>query len=193
MIGGRGAGRYISAMVMFQASSTADQVAGESVRAALDALGIWRSKGVRIFADHGLPEPEAGTWYPLQHYLDALRHIYEKIGPATVVDIGKRLVTNNKFPPTITTLEQALSTLDEAYRARHRGADLGFFRFEQLEERQLRMTIRNPYPCELDRGVVQGLATRFRPPGAVGLRVTHPDEQHCRKHGAEECVLDVTW
>jgi hypothetical protein len=180
-------------MQTFQASSSADRVAGESIRAALEALGIWRAKGERIMAEHGLPEPRPGEWYPFQAYLDALRHMYEKIGPATIVDIGKKLVANNKFPPGIDTLEQALATLDAAYRARHRGSELGFFRFEKLDDRRLRMTIRNPYPCELDRGVVQALAQRFRPPRAVGLRVAHPDEQHCRKHGADECVLEVTW
>ena len=180
-------------MRTFQASSSADQVAGESIKAALDALGIWRAKGVKILAEYGLLEPRPGEWYSFQAYLDALRHMYEKIGPATIVDIGKRLVLDNPFPAGIDTLEQALSTLDGAYRARHRGAELGFFRFERLGDRRLRLTIRNPYPCELDRGVVQAMAQRFRPEGAMAVRVTHADERQCRKHGAEECVLEVGW
>ena len=55
------------------------------------------------------------------------------------------------------------------------------------------MTIRNPYPCELDRGVVTALVQRFRPPASPLSRVEHVSDARCRKNGAEACELRVTW
>jgi hypothetical protein len=180
-------------MAVFKASAPTDRVAGASIVAALDTLGMWRSRGVKILEEHGIVDPRPGEWYPFQAYLDALRFIYEKIGPATVGEIGKKLVAGNDFPPTIDSIEAALSTLDGDYRLRHTGTDIGSFRYEPKGPREAAMTIRNPYPCELDRGVVTALVQRFRPSASPLARVDHVDAASCRKKGAPACVLRVTW
>jgi hypothetical protein len=168
-------------MAVFKASAPTDRVAGASIVAALDTLGMWRSRGVKILEEHGIVDPRPGEWYPFQAYLDALRFIYEKI------------VAGNDFPPTIDSIEAALSTLDGDYRLRHTGTDIGSFRYEPKGPREAAMTIRNPYPCELDRGVVTALVQRFRPSASPLARVDHVDAASCRKKGAPACVLRVTW
>lgn len=183
----------MSTMAVFRASAPTDRVAGDSILAALDTLGMWRSRGVKILEEHGIVDPRPGEWYPFQAYLDALRFIYERIGPATVGEIGKKLVAGNEFPPSIDSIEAALSSLDHDYRLRHSGADVGSFHFERKGPREAAMTIRNPYPCELDRGVVAALVQRFRPPASPLARVDHVDATSCRKAGASTCVLRVRW
>ena len=180
-------------LALFQASSPSDRVSGASLLAAIDTLGVWRARGIKILEEHGIVDPQPTEWYPWQAYLDALRYIYEKVGPATVGEIGKKLVAGNAFPPTIDSIEAALSTLDHDYRLRHHGADIGSFRFERTGTREGAMTIRNPYPCELDRGVVTALAQRFRPPASPLTRVEHVDAARCRKQGAACCELRVSW
>lgn len=180
-------------MAAFKASAPTDRVAGASILAALDTLGMWRSRGAKILEEHGIVDPRPDEWYSFQAYLDALRFIYEKIGPATVGEIGKKLVAGNDFPSTIDSIDAALSTLDQDYRSRHSGADVGSFRYEPKGPREAAMTIRNPYPCELDRGVVAALVQRFRPAASPLARVDHVDEESCRKRGAPACVLRVTW
>ncbi len=180
-------------MKTFSASSPDDRVAGASILAMLDALGVWRTRGVKILDEHGIGDPQAASWYSLQSYLDAMRFIYEKIGPATIADIGRKLVATNSFPPEIDSLDAALSTLDDAYRLRHRGHDIGYFKYARVTERAATMEIHNPYPCELDRGVVSALAKRFRSPTATTVHVEHESADSCRKSGAESCLLTVTW
>ena len=180
-------------MAVFQASAPSDRVAGASILAALGTLGMWRGRGVKILEEHGIVDPRPDQWYSWQAYLDALRHIYEKIGPATVGEIGKKLVAGNEFPPHIDSIDAALRTLDHDYRQRHVGSNVGFFRYEPKGEREVVMTIENPYPCELDRGVVTALVQRFKPASSPLARVEHPDAARCRKQGARACVLRVTW
>jgi hypothetical protein len=184
---------FMQTLTMFQASAPTDRVAGASILAALDTLGMWRARGVKILEEHGIVDPAPNEWYSFQAYLDSLRFIYEKIGPATVTEIGKKLVAGNEFPPTVDSIEVALAGLDQDYRLRHHGADVGSFRYEQKGPREGAMTIRNPYPCELDRGVVSALVQRFRPPASPLVRIDHADAKSCRKHGAEACVLRVSW
>ena len=180
-------------MMSFKASSPTDQVSGASIRAYVGGLGFYGSRGMQILAEAGIPDPRPDAWYSWQAYLDAQRVVYEKVGPATVGRIGRKLVEEADFPPEIDSIHAALSTLDADYRTRHRGRDVGEFRYERTGERSCTLTIRNPYPCELDRNVVEALCRRFKPADAAAAHVRHASERSCRKHGAEACVLHVHW
>jgi len=177
--------------MLFRASSPKDRILGASIEAYLSALGLSRRRGAQVLADEGIPSVESGKWYPWQAYLNAQRYIYEKVGPHTVGRIGRKLVEGASFPADIDGIHAALSTLDRDYHQRHRGQDVGSFRYERTGERSGRMTIRNPYPCELDRNVIEALCQRFRPADAPVVHVRH--QEGCRNQGASECVIQVHW
>jgi hypothetical protein len=177
-------------MEQFHASSANDQVAGDSILAFINAMGAFRARALKVLEAHGIPEPQPGAWYPLQSYLDALREIHGTGGAAMIAAIGRKLVEGHRFPREIDSVWTALATLDRDYHARHRGDDVGSFQLEQTGPSSARMLVRNPYPCELDRSLIEALAIRFRPPGAL-LRVEHPGT--CRNEGAEVCTLQLRW
>lgn len=179
-------------MEQFRASSSQDQVAGDSILAVVEAMGAFRTRALKLLAEHGIAHPRAGEWYSLQGYLDALRSIYDTRGAATVSVTGRKLVEANPFPPEIDSLEKALASLNTDYRNRHRGNDVGGFRLEPVGERSVRVVVRNPYPCELDRAVVESICQRFRPAGGIP-RVEHEAGAGCRKEGVEACTLLVSW
>jgi hypothetical protein len=177
--------------MLFQASSPDDRISGASIRAYVHALGLLRRRGLQILADQGIEEVDPEEWYPWQAYLNAQRAIYENVGPNTVGVIGRKLVEESEFPPELEGVHAALSELDGDYRLRHRGKDVGGFTYEPTGERSGRVVIRNPYPCALDRQVVEALCRRFRPAESAAVYVRHGDG--CRDDGAGECVLDVSW
>lgn len=177
--------------MLFRASSPNDQILGASIQAFVEALGLSRRRGLIVLSEQGITEVDPATWYPWQAYLNAQRFIYERVGPHTVGRIGRKLVEGSTFPPTIDGIHAALSTLDGDYRLRHRGRDVGSFQYERTDDRAGRITIRNPYPCELDRNVVEALCQRFRPADALMVQVRH--QEGCRNQAAEACVLEVGW
>jgi hypothetical protein len=172
----------------FQAGSSKDQVAGESVRALLAALTAFRSRAERILASHGIVDPQPGHWYSWQSYLDAQREIYERVGSATIKKVGKALVEGHEFPAEIRDLDSALTTLDGDYRARHRARQMGGYRFARTEARAAVLTVATPYPCELDVGLLEAYASRFRPNGAL-IRVLHKGD--CAREQGEACRYQI--
>jgi hypothetical protein len=177
-------------MQLFRASSPQDEVAGDSILAFTNAMGAFRSRALQVLQAHGLPDPAAGTWYPLQSYLDALREIYQTRGPAMISVTGRKLVEGHRFTEAFDGIAAALSSLDRDYHARHRGADVGSYQVSETGPDEVTVIVRNPYPCEIDRAVVEALATRFRPRGSV-VRVEH--DGPCRHDGASACTLRVRW
>jgi hypothetical protein len=180
-------------MQSFQASSPRDRVLGASVRAFVSALGFYGPRGLQILAENGIPDPQPTQWYPLQSYLDAQRDVYHKVGPNTLARIGRRLVQEASFPPALDSIHEALATLDADYHGRHEGTDVGGFAYRRTGDCSCTVEVRNPYPCELDRNVVEELCRRFKPDAVAGVFVRHQEETACRKHGADACVLDVWW
>ena len=177
--------------MLFQASAPTDQVSGASIHAYVHALGLSRRRGLQLLTEQGITDVDPQSWYPWQAYLNAQRAIYEIVGPHTVGRIGRLLVEEATFAPEIDSIHSALSTLDRDYRLRHRGREVGGFTYLPTGDRSGRIGIRNPYPCELDRQVVEALCRRFRPADSLAIYVKH--EGTCRNQGAEECVLDLRW
>jgi hypothetical protein len=182
-----------ASMQVFKASSPRDRVSGASVQAFVAALGFFGPRGVQILSENGIPDPQPTEWYPWQAYLDAQRTVYEKVGPNTLARVGRKLVQETTFPPALDSIHQALSTLDADYHTRHEGSDVGGFRYTRTGDRSCTVEVRNPYPCELDRNVVEELSQRFKPGDSPAVFVSHADEARCRKRGADACLLAVKW
>lgn len=177
--------------MLFQAASPADKVSGASIRAFVHALGLSQRRGLQALAEQGITSVDPDAWYPWQAYLNAQRTVYQTIGPNTVGRVGRKLVEEANFPLAIDSVHAALDTLNGDYRLRHRGRDVGGFVYQATGERSGRMTVRTPYPCELDRHVIEALCQRFRPADSLAVYLKH--QEGCRNQGAEECVFHLHW
>ncbi len=179
-------------MTQFKAFAPGVEVNGETVLAFINGMGPFRNTGLEILAQHGIRDPQPGAWYPQQAWLDAFRQVAEKMGPGTLLAIGKSIPEAAQWPPQVDTLEKALASIDVAYHLNHRGGEIGHYAFESTGPRSARVTCQNPYPSDFDLGIVSAVARRFAPPGkfpAVKLDETAPT----RKKGAEACTYLITW
>jgi hypothetical protein len=69
----------------------------------------------------------------------------------------------------------------------HRGVPPRAITFELQSERSASITTGTPYPCEFDRGVIQGFFQVL-----LGTRVTvQHDQNGCKNDGAPTCTHNV--
>ncbi len=176
----------------FEAFDPKVEVNGETVFSIVDGMGAYKETALRILRDNGINAPKPGDWYPQQHWLNAFREIAENVGPNTIHRIGVKIPQNAQFPPHITSLAAALESIDVAYHMNHRGGEIGHYLFEPAHEGCALLRCENPYPCDFDRGIIEAIAGKFRPPGSV-IRVEHDDAELCRKKGGRVCVYRVIW
>lgn len=54
------------------------------------------------------------------------------------------------------------------------------------------MVCENPYPCDMDLGLIEAIADRFRPPSVLRVRVEHSPGK-CRKSGGKMCEYQIHW
>jgi hypothetical protein len=181
-------------MAQFKAIDPNVEVTGESVQAVVGGMGAFKQAALKILAEHGITNIEAGTWHKQQAWLDAFKTIAEKVGNSTLYTIGLKIPENAIFPPAIDSLGKALAMIDTAYHMNHRNGEIGSFRFQRTGEKSVTMVCDNPYPCDFDRGIIMAFCNRFPPKGSViKAKVIHDDSQPCRKRGADSCTYQVTW
>ena len=171
------------------------EVQGQSFIAILQGMDVVQARALRMLAEKGISPPiQPEGWYPLPVLLAVLQTIIEQIGPATLKGIGRRVPSTAPFPRDIDTLEKALRSIDTAYHATHRGqGHIGSYRYTPGPvPRSARVVSDTPYPCDLEMGIVESLADRFRPSDALGMRLEHTPEA-CRKRGDARCTYQLTW
>ncbi len=179
-------------MAQFKAFAPKVEVNGETILAIVEGMGLVKQMGLRILADQGINDPQPGHWYPQQAWLNAFQTIAEKVGPATLLAIGKTIPLNARWPGHLDTMEKALASIDAAYHMNHRGGDIGSYRFEKTGPNSGKMICRNPYPSEFDRGVISAVARKFARSGVV-LSVTLDETAPTRKNGADSCTFLIEW
>lgn len=171
------------------------QVAGRSILAIRAGMAGVKFIADKVLVKHGLGDVKPDGWYPVESQLATLDEIVAKVGPFTLRSIGKEVPTHLTFPPDINTIEKALASIEVAYRMNHRGgagADLGRYVYKTLGERKGQLVCANPYPCDLDLGITEALADRFRPKQSLWVKVVH-DPAGCRKTGSSSCTYTVEW
>lgn len=176
-------------MPKYKAFSSGAEVNGRTVQSIVEGVGqfssAYKKRALDILENHGLPEPEPGTWYPLQSYLDAFEELTDTIGPKTVKKIGTEIPDLIEWPPEVDSVEAAMAGLDDAYNMNHRGDDIGYYEFEKTGDSEGTMECRNPYPPELDEGLLKGMGEKFSGPGSF-VRVEQTSEGTTRTY-------DVSW
>ncbi|WXB00341.1 serine/threonine protein kinase [Pendulispora brunnea] len=167
-----------------------------------------------ILANHGLGQftdsdwfiPDIRAWWPMEPYIAVFHELVNAVGPIKAIDLGKRLIEYATFPPDFEAkgVHGALALFDIAYHLNHRRGDellfdvesghmidiIGHYHYRgQLDtSHSAVMEAENPYPCELDQGLILGFVRRFHPHAVI-----EHGPAGCRKDGAESCTYYLTW
>lgn len=167
------------------------------------ASQIMLAEGIGAEDEGGIVRVDPEGWYPLDNYLRALQRVTQEVGDQIVYQGGLATPKHAKFPPDIKDVHAALGSIDIAYHMNHRKSGalmfdpttgsmaegIGHYRYQKADARKIIMTCANPYPCELDRGLITAMAKRFEP----NANVTHDRTKPCRKQGGESCTLLINW
>lgn len=178
-------------MQTFQSSDPHAEVLGASIYTIIDAAGTFKRRAEQLLERNGITHLKLEQWYPLQPILNVLKDLYESVGPQTIRQIGRKVLDNAVFPSDINSLEQALASLNVAYHLNHHG-NVGDYKFEKISERSAKMICNQPYPCEMDHGIIISLCNRFRPANVTSVNIKHDASQPCRKRGDEVCIYLIS-
>jgi len=179
-------------MTQFKAYSPEVEVNGQTVLSIVDGMGSFTMSANMILSQNGIKDPKPGMWYLQQNWLNAFKEISEKLGPKTLLQIGKKIPEHADFPPQIDDIDKALAAIDVAYHMNHRNGEIGHYEYSKTGANSAKIVCNNPYPCDFDRGIILAMAQRFAPQDAH-IRVEHEDGQSCRKDGSESCTYLITW
>lgn len=166
------------------------EVLGQSMMSVIAGMS---ASARPLLAKYGLDALEADKWYKLQPILDFYREVSQsKNAKLNLTSTGTKVPEKAKFPPEIDSIQKAFLSLDEAYHINHRNGDIGHYHTTIVNNRQIDVLAETPFPCDLDHGIILGLARRFKPASGI-LAVYHDLHTACRKKGAESCLYHVTW
>ncbi len=163
------------------------EVAGEAIMPVIRGIsGDVFSKV--LLAKYSLNDVQPGQFYPMMSYL-ALLHDIEKRMPLVLKRIGEFISREAILPPDLTSLDQFLSVMDQAYYMNHRGyneGEIGHYHYEKLSDEAFLMTVDIPYPCVFDMGIIRGFAKKC----GVSISVDHADDA-CRSKGDPQCTYRI--
>ncbi|HKO16106.1 MAG TPA: hypothetical protein VJU87_07700 [Gemmatimonadaceae bacterium] len=162
-------------------------VLGGNILSLLAAMGAFRRTGEQILASRGIQDISPEKWYPLRQYCDALTTIEQKMGPNTLFRIGTEIPNFIPLPPGLDTFEAVLGSFAPAFSMNHRGAGAGGITHSQSGPHEGRIVSGTPYPCDFDRGVIQGFFRKLLGPGYV----FEHEPGSCKKNGGPQCAHRV--
>lgn len=102
--------------------------------------------------------------------------------------IGKKIPETAKFPPQVNDIQSGLGSIGLAYQMNHRGGEIGYYQFRKTSDKEGYVEASNPYPCDFDLGIVEGMSKRFAPNAIV-----RHEKGECRKTGGSICRYCVKW
>ena len=174
-------------------TATDNEVSGAIALAMVKGMRGLRKRHRQMLDRHGLDAPNPDQWYPQDDVLAVFEAIAADAELLTYCEMGTQVAHDADFPPEVESIEQALSHADALHRDNHRGRQVGSYTFQKTGENTGTILCNTPYPCDFDRGLVEGIARRFRPDGAWNVTVRHDGSAPCRKRGDDGCGFVVAW
>ncbi|MFY0687259.1 MAG: hypothetical protein JXQ90_08845 [Cyclobacteriaceae bacterium] len=182
-------------MAELEAFDKSTEVSGRSIVAFINAFPNRREIMESILARHDIENPDKDHWYPMSLWLEVLQELTERLSSRIIFDIGQAMIKSIKIPSHIESLRDALRYLNVAYRASHRNGDIGGYELWEFNEKRRIALIEctNPYPSEMDRGIISAITARYKPHDGHFANVTLDKSAPSRKDGAESCTFIVSW
>ena len=164
------------------------QYQGAALQAFIRGLGHSQRLVDQILKDNGLTRIDAEQWYDLNTARAIYMAIARQVGDRSLHAVGLKMIESAPFPPEITDVTSVLASLGAAYHMNVRGTNIGDITCTFLDEHSAMVICSTPFPCALERGIVQGCCKKF---GALAL-IEHGSDG-CRDQGAPACTYRVTW
>jgi hypothetical protein len=188
------------------------EVNGQTVNSVVKGFGMFKKipSDFLLAVGIGRPGPDGfvsildDEWLSQALWLQAFRQIGSMVGMGAIHGIGLKIPECAIFPAWVTDVSSAIRSIDVAYHLNHRKEGKVMFDVEDgtMTEgighygytpdpgaKRILSTCNNPYPCDLDRGILTAMALRFAP----DARIEHVDPDVCRKKGADACTYLVSW
>lgn len=160
-----------------------------AVVAGMPAAGL-EDRALELLAEHGIEDPQPDEWYSQKAWLETFAAIHERVGEATLNQIGQSIPENADWPPGVDSLKGGLESIDQAYHMNHRNGEIGHYHAEQVDDETIRVECKNPYACAFDKGIIEATARAF---SGDQFATVNEVSTHCRNDGGEACVYEVTW
>lgn len=151
----------------------------------------YRERARDALTEYGIEAPEPEGWYPQEAELNAFEAMADELEPHILDRVGEQIPDAAEWPNDISSVEEGLRSINEAYQLNHRGGDIGYYRFEKINERTGAVECKNPYPCLFDRGLIRAVARQYSPVEAFVFVEERSDD--CRRRGADTCTYTVHW
>lgn len=190
-------------MAEFIAFENGIKVNGQTIKSVLLGMGKFQDLGVDILSENNISDIKDEGWYSQQDWLNAFKSISEEIGANTLFNIGKSILDSAKFPPEMDTIEKGLPAIDVAYHMNHQKEGkvmfnpetgdmlegIGNYGFEKTADREAKMLVNTPYPCDFDRGIITSMARKFEATADVKL----DESAKNKKDGGDTSTYIVSW
>lgn len=165
------------------------QVDGGTIELTMNGvMTVFRQRLREALAERGIEDVAEGRWYPLEDFTAVLEMIGENAGPSTLRKLGVAVADDVDWRDRPDSPADALDGIAEVMRRYHRGS-VGDYRLEEADDGRATVTCRGPYPCEFDKGILEGTAERF---GASYARVDEVGDR-CRDDRGTACSYEVRW
>jgi hypothetical protein len=136
----------------------------------------------------GLVAVDVDAWYPHAAFVRALHVIQTRLSENAMFGVGLHMASAFPLTGHEPTVLAALYRLDRVHRESHRAPAgpivraVGSYRARPMGP-TIVMRCDAPIPCDLDRGLLQGLVRRV----SASAWVEHDDRAPCRTLGAQSC------
>lgn len=183
-------------MTQYEAFDQNVEVHGQTILTVIDdALARfseeYRLKAREALANNGVEDPAPDEWYPQQAWLNTIEAVAEELEPHILDRLGEQLPDVADWPDGISSVKDGLHSINTAYQRNHRGGNVGFYHFEQIDDQTGQVICKNPYPCLFDRGLIRAAAQRYAPVKAFVFVEERGDQ--CRRDGDDTCTYTVSW
>lgn len=182
-------------MSQYEALDSGVEINGQTILATLEGVSrfseTYKQRTRDALADNGIDDPTPDEWYPQQAWLDAFRVLASELEPHLLDRIGEQIPETADWPTGITTVEEAVRSINVAYQQNHRGGEIGRYRVMEIDDRRGKLRCTNPYPCPFDRGIIRAVTQQFAP--VEGLVFIEETGGECRREDGDFCEYTVYW
>ena len=161
-------------------------VSGGNILSMLAAMGPFRARGEQMLGTCGIADVQPAEWYSLIGYVHALRLIEHTIGRNTLYRVGQEIPKHINLPPGLDSFEAVIGSFGPAFELNHRGAGAGDITYRITGPSSGVIVAGTPYPCDFDRGVIQGFFNTLLNRRCV---IEHdPLAPRCKQRGGGSCT-----
>ncbi|MBI9068319.1 MAG: hypothetical protein JEZ09_13580 [Salinivirgaceae bacterium] len=138
----------------------------------------------------GISNLKQGNWYKLNAFVSIIEEIDSIFGSQTIYEIGKEVLNTALIADPVKNLVQAFDKYQITYNMNHRNSECIFFVMESnTKKKRIQVSILNPYPFHINRGLLTSLARKYPPKKGKIPEVTLDEAKSVFPKG----IYNITW